>query len=257
MKKIVAFLLGWVLTNQIAEAQTTAVNFTAADCSGSVHTLYDELDAGKIIVVSFVMPCIGCVIPTQVTQAACEGYASTYPGRVEMWLSDDDAGTPCTDLINWRNSNGIHLMPTFSTTAFVQAQYGTPAMPKIVVMAGTDHRVYGVFDNVVDTSDVRNAIDHALGLTTGIRANATNTEKLSVYPNPAQGTVNCSFSSTMPGNVVVRILDGGGRVVKQMNTNVASGTNKLAIPISGLSSGIYTLELSDAFGLRHTLISVR
>ena len=55
MKKIV-FSAIWLVTASFTFAQT-ATDFTANDCAGTSHHLFAELDAGKIIVAAFVMPC--------------------------------------------------------------------------------------------------------------------------------------------------------------------------------------------------------
>ena len=42
-------------------AQTTATDFTANDCGGTSHTLFTELNAGNVIVITWVMPCSSCI----------------------------------------------------------------------------------------------------------------------------------------------------------------------------------------------------
>ena len=55
MKKLLLASSLLLLSGFIAFGQT-AVNFTGNDCAGTSHTLFTELDAGKVIVVTFVMP---------------------------------------------------------------------------------------------------------------------------------------------------------------------------------------------------------
>ena len=68
---ILLFLIGIV-----SSAQTTATNFTANDCSGTPHTLFTELDAGKVVVIAFVMPCATCIAPTLSAYNHALSYAS-------------------------------------------------------------------------------------------------------------------------------------------------------------------------------------
>ena len=119
MKSALLSLLLIAFGNYGLFGQTTATDFSGNDCSGVSHHLFSELDAGQIIVVSFVMPCIGCVVPTQETQSVVEGFGASHPGKVAMYISDDDGGTSCAVLNTWRNSNGVHLMPTFSDSSFL------------------------------------------------------------------------------------------------------------------------------------------
>lgn len=225
-------------------AQTTATDFTANDCSGVSHHLFAELESGKVIVAAFVMPCVGCIYPAQATQAVVESYSASHPGRVVMYLADDDATTSCAILNSWRNANDIHLMPTFSDSGFIQDYYGPPGMPKIVVLAGADHRIYDMQNDMVNTDQLKARIDAALGISTGLSVPAAVKSGFTLYPNPAAGDVTLTYIASRQGVAVMHITDARGRRVRTTDYKLKSGSNNLTIKTSGMVPGVYSVTLS-------------
>ena len=59
MKKIL-FIIAALFISIFGSAQV-APNFTATDCNGTSIDLYSQLDAGKVIVICWVMPCSSCI----------------------------------------------------------------------------------------------------------------------------------------------------------------------------------------------------
>lgn len=222
-------------------AQTTATDFTVADCSGVTHNLFSKLDGGTIVVGVFVMPCVGCISPAIDVQNVTASYAATHPGRVEMMLIDDDGLTDCPTLMSWRNANGIHLMPTISNLAVVQSQYGTLGMPKIVVLGGTDHKIYGNQNDVVDIGALYSQIDAALGLTTGVVDAKERIAKLKVYPNPAEKNTTLSFHAEASSNATVRVVDLHGRSHLSRVIDAVKGENSVKLDLTGIAPGIYSV----------------
>lgn len=225
-------------------AQMTATDFTINDCSGVSHHLFGELDGGKIIVAVFVMPCSGCMIPSIDAQNVVQSFATSHPGRVEMYLVDDDGLTTCTELNSWRNANGLHIMPTFSDPAFVQTQYGTPGMPKVVVLGGTDHKVYDNQNNSFDMEQLRNGINAALGIPTSTRSLKKSDPFFTISPNPATTSAVATINSVGDQIAHFSYIDKSGRVVKTKSAQLRKGMNTLNFDLSGLSQGEYIVRLS-------------
>ena len=100
MKKLSIAILT-ILCSGISFAQTTATDFTTNDCAGVSHTLFSELDAGKIIVAAFVMPCGSCSAPSLAAYNAVQSYAISNPNTVYFYLVDDAANTTCASLTSW------------------------------------------------------------------------------------------------------------------------------------------------------------
>lgn len=83
MKKIIFTLtIALMFVATISKAQTTASDFTATDCSSMSHNLYTELNAGKVVVISWVMPCSACVGGATAASNAVQSFATSHPA----WL---------------------------------------------------------------------------------------------------------------------------------------------------------------------------
>jgi len=255
--KLLYFTAFCMLLSARSIGQTTAVDFATNDCSGVSHHLFSELDGGKIVVAVFVMPCVGCIIPSHDAQTVVESYVSTYPGRVEMYLIDDDALTTCASLNSWRNSNGLHLMPTFSDSAVIMAEYGSPAMPKIVVLGGTDHHIYGIQDNVLDMELLRSNINAALGIPTAVTAPRAGNPGFGVFPNPANGGTVVSLTAKVQAEYKLLLTDRTGRIVKTTYLDVHKGENKFVLSLAGIEPGIYTISVGNGTLREETKLLVK
>jgi len=66
------------------------------------------------------------------------------------------------------------------------------------------------------------------------------------YPNPVSDLLNVSFNSNKNQDVLVSMMDAAGRLVVVENRNAAEGSNKIELSVSGLASGIYTLQFRTA-----------
>ncbi|UOQ53441.1 PQQ-dependent sugar dehydrogenase [Hymenobacter cellulosivorans] len=71
-------------------------------------------------------------------------------------------------------------------------------------------------------------------------ASASKAAKLSVWPNPAQGTVTLRLPSAPAAPVQATILDALGRVAR--TTYFASGQADLQLTLAGLTPGIYAIR---------------
>jgi len=66
-----------------------------------------------------------------------------------------------------------------------------------------------------------------------------------LYPNPADGIVNLSFSSNINAQMSLNVLTIEGKLIQQKMVQVAIGSNLFAMDISMLPSGIYFIQLND------------
>lgn len=107
MKKSIVTLALLVSGSLATSAQTTATDFTATDCSGNVHTLFSDLNSGKIVVMVWVMPCGSCISDAKAAYDAVQTFATSHPGKVLYYLADDFGDSNCATLTSWANSYGI------------------------------------------------------------------------------------------------------------------------------------------------------
>jgi hypothetical protein len=70
-----------------------------------------------------------------------------------------------------------------------------------------------------------------------------------VYPNPAHGTATLVLPTTLRGQAAsqVEILNALGQAVLR-RTVAAGGSDQIALPLSGLAAGIYTVRATTAGG---------
>lgn len=67
-------------------------------------------------------------------------------------------------------------------------------------------------------------------------------EAFAIHPNPVhqQLFVTISVPEMMP--VQLRLYDANGLIVKQLQTNLLKGNNKLQLNMTGLAKGVYVFD---------------
>lgn len=98
--------------------------------------------------------------------------------------------------------------------------------------------IYFDFNTPVATNTTLNTIYDP----NGIREIAANS--LSLYPNPTQGNVTLDLSGITEDKVQVRAYDMMGRVALEMPATDLQSRKQLLVPTSGLSAGVYSIEVT-------------
>ncbi len=248
MKRTLLHLAAGLLLSVTATAQTTATNFIADDCDGNSHNLFAELNAGKVIVIAWVMPCAGCLPASQTAYEIVQLYAASNPGQVLMYVADDYANTPCSTIDNWVFANAMDSVTTFSDSALDMTAYGGVGMPKIIVVGGGyDHTVYFNQNNIPadDSTGIHNAIDSALADVTGLAAVSTGMQGAMIFPNPAADRVVLSVYTDQPGNVDVEIFNLPGGKVMETSGVCTPGENRITLNVGALATGTYFVKMSN------------
>jgi C1A family cysteine protease len=75
--------------------------------------------------------------------------------------------------------------------------------------------------------------------------NISDDPSLSVYPNPTSGKINLDYISETSGKCNVRLLTLTGALVVEQELTYTEGLNFYVMDLSGNSSGIYFLELTN------------
>lgn len=229
----------------------TATNFSCKDCTGTTYELFAELDAGKVVVIDWVMPCGPCVGPTLTTYNIVKSYQDSHPGKVVMYLCDDFADTPCPSLISWANSIGVHDAVFFSDAAIDMMDYGSIGMPKVVVIGGPEYKVFFNTNNTLDHQELIAAIDEAIAATTVGVENLTGSKSgIRLFPNPSKGIFSVTYSVDSASPVVIEILGMDGQVImKQLISNPSAGENMMGFD-QLLPYGIYLVKVTSNQGTR-------
>lgn len=245
MKKIILAIL-LLCSSQVMIAQT-ATNFTCNDCAGLSHDLFTELDAGKVIVIAWVMPCGACAGPALTAYNAVTGYQTSNPGKVFLYIADDYGNTSCLTINGWANSVNIpqnaHSL-RFSNAAIDMTDYGTTGMPKVIVIGGSSHTVFYNANNTVNAAAMQNAIDMAI-TATGINENTASLNNLNVFPNPSDKSSEIQFHLAKSSSVSIELFNLEGKKLNQLfSGEMAAGENKVGVSTSELAVGMYLVKLN-------------
>lgn len=227
----------------------SAVNFTCLDCAGTNHDLFTELDGGKVVVISWVMPCGNCIGPTLTASNVVASYAGSNPGQVVLYVVDDYANTNCTATTNWCSANGISPTATFSNAVINMLDYNqTPGMPKIVVLGGgTSHSIF--FNEVNSAAGNANAMQAAIdsALFVGMNETQSAISNTTLYPNPATNETVLNVSLNEQSDVEVNIVNELGQTVSSaFSGTMQPGENTVRVSVAELTNGFYFIEINTA-----------
>ncbi|MDI1356004.1 MAG: T9SS type A sorting domain-containing protein [bacterium] len=248
MKKIVAVGMAFIFGLFSLNSQT-AVNFNANDCAGNNHDLFTELDAGKIIVLVWVMPCAVCIGPAIGAGNTVKTYTASHP-EVKYYLADDLANTTCATLGSWATTNGIANATKFSDAGVNETGYGATGMPHIVVLSGKNHLVYGNQRDVLDVNLLKQSIDAAIAANsstvTGLKALGSLANGARLFPNPSNNLIHINFELSQISPISIEIINELGITVKSiLAESPQNGTNTYDISLDDISiNGIYFLSLN-------------
>ena len=64
-----------------------------------------------------------------------------------------------------------------------------------------------------------------------------------LFPNPVAGRTTLAFGAAVPQAVKIVLIDATGRAVTTLTPNAHAGDNHVSLDLSGLSPGLYTLQL--------------
>lgn len=254
MKKILLTAVsGLALTFGFAQ---TATNFTCNDCAGTNHDLFTELNAGKVIVISFIMPCGSCIAPSKAADNAVASFQSSNPGQVLFYASDDQGTNTCSSFNSWLSTNAITPDATITNPALKVTPYGTGTMNRVVVLGGSSHTVYYNAGSGVTQTNVQNAITTALNALTAV-AEIGNISSYNVFPNPAASSTSISYTLEASADVTIDIYNMIGETQKTISlTNQASGQHQLDVDCSKLNSGYYFVRINSGKLEKTILLSV-
>ena len=248
MKKTLLSSAVFLLSGMMAIGQSTATNFTVSDCGGTSHTLFTELNAGKVIVMTWVMPCGACIAGASASSSKVQTYSSSNPGVVKFYLVDDAGDNSCSTLNSWASTNSIATDAVFSNsgTPINMSNYGTSGMPKTVVIGGPNHTVFLNKNGTPTASALQTAINSAIAAgTTGVfESNSVNTE-LKLFPNPAVNTAKVNYTLAETTVVSIDVINVLGQNVMAVSLGKQSaGIQEYQTNLESLNSGIYFVKLN-------------
>lgn len=241
---ILIFAFGSIFTG----ISQTAVNFNCNDCDGVNHDLFTDLDNGKVVVICWVMPCASCIPPSKTAYNVAMSYESSHPGRVLFYLADDLGSTPCNYINSWANTNDILASATsfrFSDPSIDMNDYGTPGMPKIVVIGCNTHHVFYNLNTTVSDKALQNAIDTALNCSSGIKDSKGKTSEVKIYQSHTGNELTVDFTAISNAQLKINFYNIYGSIIPAATIieKYFQGSNSITIGTGMLKKGMYILDI--------------
>jgi hypothetical protein len=247
MKKLLLLFSSCLLT--LSSFGQTPANFTVNDCNGNNHDLFTELNAGKVVVITWVMPCINCAAKAVTAYNAVQSFSASNPGQVVYYIADDYGNTSCSSVQLWSDTSVALNIKTFSNASVSMSPYGAAGMPKTIVLGGTTtHSVYfnqngGAANNL---SGIQTAISQAtMDILAGIKENTSTNYQTKLSPNPAQNEISFSYELKQTEQISIEIYNLIGAKIKQVDNSSIIGKNEIKINTESLSNGTYFLKINN------------
>jgi len=79
--------------------------------------------------------------------------------------------------------------------------------------------------------------------TTSNQGPKTKEKILNIFPNPATTSVAISLSLTKPESISLSLTNSMGQLVHTQNQQLVGEKNKIEIPVSNITSGVYFLSV--------------
>lgn len=237
------------LVSQSAAVSQTAPNFSITDCANGKHDLYQDLDAGKAVVIVWVMPCGACAMPTLTTNGVVKDVNKTYPGKVKLYVLDDFGDTECASLSGWLKTYSITTSGGYATIASTSSvsmtDYGAIGMPKIIAVWGADRRIIYRSENDVDGFVLRDSIVARLA-TSSVDDEGSD---VVLSPHPVRDELHLRLGDTPAESLFVDITDAAGNDVNAGATASLNGSD-YRISTAHLASGTYVARIRSGVALR-------
>ncbi|MEO0312636.1 MAG: hypothetical protein RIQ89_2293 [Bacteroidota bacterium] len=247
MKKII-LLIVLVITNSTVIFSQTPLQFSGSDCNGNPVNLFDDLDAGKAVILHFYMPsCGSCPPPAKKIQAMAAGINAMHPGMVKGYAFPFQNSTTCSYSSGWVSSNGLDdLYAPMDSGATHVANYGGFGMPTVVLLggSGTNRRVMFSSQSFStnDTTEMRDSI-LALLNATGLNDFESNLTGFTLYPNPSSDILEINIDVKKKSTLEIELIDILGHSISIISNEEIIGNRMVSYNVSKLQSGTYIAHL--------------
>lgn len=248
MKKRIAWVavgLLSILSLQWGYSQSTAMDFNRVDCNGNPQSLFADLDAGNAVILEFFMAnCSPCVQAAGKLESMKADLLAEFPGKVKGYAIGFTNSYNCTSVSNWVNANAATSVPMDSGAAQV-AYYGGMGMPTIVILGGgTAHSLLQnpyIGFSTSDTTSMAAAIRGFLASPTGVAGQTSESDPVTIFPNPANDRLEIQLTSPGVDEVSLALVDLAGRQVASWK--MAAGTTAFLAQTSAIANGSYILRV--------------
>ena len=235
-------------------AQNTAPDVTLFDCNGVQHSLYAELDQGRIIMLQIIDPKATATLNSlRNLESLASTYKSAYADKVYLYIFLVDVVFGCDEMLVIFVSVIFNYFQFENSRAIID-YFRITSLPAIIVLGNNSHRVYGTYQSYAPARDaaVKASIEEAIAESseTGtVIKNSLGT----VFPNPFTTSLNVRLNpATAATRVSVCDLTGKSLLTKEFNSEKLINFNT-----SSLQKGIYFLNFYQGDKITGTLKLVK
>jgi PKD repeat protein len=244
-------------TVNVSNAPTPTINATATQaCTGDVVTITASTSDSYLwstgaTTQSIDVNATATNVNVVTTNAnACNGVGASAPITVTFNTTPTAAGTMTL----------AGNVATFTNTSTGASSYSWDFGDFTNSSATAPAHAYAVNGSytVVLTAINGNCTDTTIFLvdvTVGLNEAATSSN-LTIFPNPANETVNVSFDQNTNDLIQIELIDATGRIIAQ-NQSIEIGTNNVSFNVTTLSSGFYTVRLTNANGTENQKLMIQ
>lgn len=231
-----------------------APDWTLTDINGNEHTLYSYLDQGYTVIIDFSWVLCGYCWQYHLDGDLEELYANHGPAGMEG-VNETTTDDVMVFMIEAKGANVDQLNGVYGSLGDWVTGTHFPIFTDMSL--NTDYAlfffptVYTICpDRVLTHSSIISADAHynlagqCEGVTTGIEE-ISSLNTMTVYPNPANETVNVSFELNKSLETTVEITNLLGEKVQVLNLGTLSlGSQKIELDLSDIDNGLYFISLS-------------
>lgn len=248
MKKLLTFITGFFFFSLTVCGQTTAIDWTKADCPGNNHNLYSYLNNEEVVIMEFAMGCSSCTNAATYLLNTKDKYAISNPGKVNVFYMDYWAGNDCvTNIIATTSPYAFDAV--FEHCLYEKNDYFTSAgspMPGIVIAAGSFHQIIYQENSfsLADTLLMEQAITTFFA-TAGVNENLIS-RSISISPNPSTGELLINFFNTETQKTKISLYNIKGQLISELfNEAFQTGEIQKKTDISSYPKGIYYINITN------------
>lgn len=171
---------------------------------------------------------VRCSVP------ADSSLSATFLSEDSVLLEWGDASNSSTYIFQYKLASELDWISIETPDNFI-------TLDNIIPEVFYDWRVQTICEKFTDTSAIT-AIHQFNSIPTGTYTTEGSTASISIYPNPASGSLTVEIVTPVSDLVSLSVIDLLGKVVYQEAFKATAGKNLHALSLPGLPDGIYTLK---------------
>ncbi len=142
-------------------------------------------------------------------------------------------------------STGLYATDTLMGPNTVWQQLGANSIGNVVVDMLKTRESDGFIAVATHGNGVYTTHISEIGDILGLSAKNNLEAKLTLFPNPAENTVNLKFDLRQSSKVRIQIIDIQGKIVRSVDRGVLpEGTQQLSLDVSALENGSYVMRMN-------------